>query len=92
MWCTVFNCSNNNNNPNNKGSFSFFTFPRNKILGKQWNLFCKRKDKFSVKTAKICCKHFVKEDFANYLQYEMGKYTIILPYTILFTIFLRISR
>ena len=53
---------------------SFHSFPGNIKLMKKWVLFCKRKDKINPKTAKICSKHFLDEDFVNDLQFKMGNH------------------
>lgn len=43
---------------------SFFRFPSDKKLSKQWTSFC-RKNIINIKTSRICMKHFNAGDFEN---------------------------
>lgn len=71
MRCAVKNC--NNNNKTKPCTISFFNFPADPKLIKQWKSFCGREGKINIKTSHICMEHFKPEDFENNLQFEMGK-------------------
>ncbi|XP_065363357.1 uncharacterized protein LOC135956715 [Calliphora vicina] len=70
MRCAVKNC--NNNNKSKLSTMSFFNFPSDTNLLKQWRSFCRRDSKMNVKTSQICMEHFKPEDLENSLQFEMG--------------------
>lgn len=72
MKCAVKNCNNQNNSK--KCQISFFNFPSDTKLVKQWKSFCGRDNKMNVRTSQICMEHFKPEDFENNLQFEMGKF------------------
>lgn len=69
--CAVFDCKSSNENNNNETT-SFHTFPKEKLILKQWTKFCKRKDKFNTNTSRICSLHFEIDSFGNNMEYEMG--------------------
>lgn len=69
MKCAVLNCSSQSCQ---KESCSFFNFPANEELSKEWVKFCGRKKVFNPRTNYICMKHFKKEDIENGVEYEMG--------------------
>lgn len=67
-WCAVANCTNDENSTN----ISFHRIPKNKKQRIAWVEACKRKDHFSVDSARICSAHFSQEDFMTDLKYEFG--------------------
>ncbi|KAJ8944676.1 hypothetical protein NQ318_015884 [Aromia moschata] len=71
MRCAVYGCNTNNRSTNN---FKFFGFPKDENMKAKWKHLCKRKDKFNVKNARICSKHFVDEDYERNLKHELLGY------------------
>ncbi|KAI8119446.1 Transposable element P transposase [Lucilia cuprina] len=68
--CAVRNC--NNNNKIKPCAISFFSFPSDPKLLKQWRSFCGRGKDMNPKTSQICMEHFKSEDFENELQFKLG--------------------
>lgn len=54
-----------------KCGISFHCFPQESGRQNKWKTFCKRKDKFNVKTARICELHFEKDCFERDLRNEL---------------------
>ncbi len=48
----------------------FHTFPKNKDLSKQWEVACKRQDKFKPEKAHICSQHFSPEAYERDVKFE----------------------
>lgn len=63
MRCAIFGCNTNNKENNYDKEISFHNFPKEKNVCKQWIFLCRRKDKFNVKTSRVCSKHFEPDDF-----------------------------
>lgn len=59
------------NNKKDKRKISFFTFPSDFKLFKQWIKFCNKN--VNTKHGRVCMEHFKAEDFANKMEYETGK-------------------
>lgn len=75
MRCAVFGCSMDNQSKNFKDNpVKFYTFPKDKVVRKQWVLACCRDDKFNVDYARICSRHFIETDFERNLQHELLNY------------------
>lgn len=75
MRCAVYGCNSDNQSKKNPcDGVKFFHFPKDKVMCKKWVHATKRKDKFNVKTACICSKHFLKSDFKVNLQHELLNY------------------
>ncbi|XP_037819253.1 THAP domain-containing protein 3-like isoform X2 [Lucilia sericata] len=68
--CAVRNC--NNNNKTKPCTISFFSFPSDPKLLKQWRSFCGRGKELNPRTSQICMEHFKPEDFENELQFKLG--------------------
>lgn len=68
--CAVAGCTNNSDNAK-KLKLSFHVFPKDKNLHKQWQHFCKRKDEFNTKTARICSEHFLENNYERDLKSEL---------------------
>ena len=73
MLCAVFGCNNCNRRKEDTVYIGFHIFPKCANLRKKWINFCRRKDNFNWKTARICSLHFSSDDFENNLQFQMGK-------------------
>ncbi len=61
MRCAVFGCKSDNQVKGFKKDISFHVFPKDDIYQKNWVNACRRKDRFNVKTARMCSKHFDKD-------------------------------
>lgn len=77
MRCAVFGCNVDNKC---KKSFTpgtrFFPFPKDKDkLQAVWKHVCKREDKFNIKNARVCSKHFSDDDYERNLKHELLGYT-----------------
>ncbi|XP_037810934.1 uncharacterized protein LOC119603112 [Lucilia sericata] len=70
MKCAVKNCKSTNNSK--ACEISFFLFPTDASIQKQWVSFCDREKQINPKTSYVCMLHFKDEDVENRLQYEMG--------------------
>lgn len=82
MRCAVYGCCATNNKHMNKSGNSditYHSFPKENKLCKQWIFLCRRKDKFNLKTARICSQHFKRSDFFIDPLYE--QYGIVLKKT-----------
>lgn len=47
---------------------SFFTFPKDPQLQKEWKRRCYRKDKWNVSNKRICSNHFKQNDFEDEME------------------------
>ncbi|KAJ8914789.1 hypothetical protein NQ315_014531 [Exocentrus adspersus] len=75
MRCAVCRCNSDNQSKKNPYSdIKFFHFPKDETLCKKWLLATKREDKFNLKTACICSKHFQDTDYKLNLQHELLNY------------------
>lgn len=72
MKCSVANCYSTNNSK--ACEISFFLFPSDATIQKQWVKFCGRGNKINPKTSYVCMLYFCPDDIENSLQYEMGMY------------------
>lgn len=69
MRCAVYGCNNNNKKTKNTccmvkdGSINYFRFPKDKNICRQWEVACRRDEKFNAKNSRICSIHFCEEDF-----------------------------
>lgn len=72
MKCAVLNCDNNTLIETKE--YSFFSFPKNEKLSKQWQEFCGNPQKIDTQTALICSVHFKADDIVGGLAFEMGLY------------------
>ncbi|GAB6029826.1 hypothetical protein CHUAL_014165 [Chamberlinius hualienensis] len=71
VCCSVYGCNNNHR----KKELTFFRFPKDENLMKQWIWACRRKDQLNMKTARICSVHFQESDQYRSLQHELLGYT-----------------
>lgn len=62
MRCAVYGCRSFNEGKKKSENISFFAFPKDNNLLKQFLHFCRRADKINVKTARICSAHFKEEE------------------------------
>ena len=67
LWCVVADCTNDE-----KTDISFHRIPKNKKQRIAWIEACKRKDSFSVDSARVCTSYFSKEDFKKDFKHEFG--------------------
>ncbi|CAG9827867.1 unnamed protein product [Diabrotica balteata] len=75
MRCAVFGCSSDNQTTKRVDkSVSFYGFPKDSVVEKQWVIACCREGKFNTKTSRICSKHFKPESFERNLQQELLQY------------------
>lgn len=74
MRCAVFGCGVDNQAKGFSPDTKFFSFPKDKELEAKWKHICKREDKFILKTARICSKHFCDEDYERNLKHELLGY------------------
>ncbi|XP_017471709.1 PREDICTED: THAP domain-containing protein 2-like, partial [Rhagoletis zephyria] len=70
MKCAVLNC--HTDYKVKASECSLFSFPVNPVLRKEWIQFCRQNKDYNFSTAYICMEHFVREDFENIVQFEMG--------------------
>lgn len=71
MRCAVALCKTDNRSKSFYKDTRFFRFPVNINTQKTWINSCKRKDKFNVKNARVCSKHFSAESYERDLKYEL---------------------
>ena len=62
MYCAAFGC---NNNSSKGARVSFFDFPKDKSLRKQWILKVKRKNWRPSRHARLCSEHFEEGAFVQ---------------------------
>ena len=67
-WCAVADCTNDENTDD----ISYHRIPKDKKQRIAWIEACKRKDPFSVDSARVCSAHFSKEDFKKDFKHEFG--------------------
>lgn len=67
--CSVAICKNNSKKALESGQkLSFFYFPKDPKIRKEWVRKCYRKDVWDVTNKRICGKHFKLEDFEDKMQ------------------------
>lgn len=66
--CAVGIC---NNQSQKEPKISFFRFPKDKKLQKEWIRRCFRKDTFNPGTSRICKVHFSDNDFQTDLKAKL---------------------
>jgi len=76
VHCAVFGCNNNNKKTqkfvaNKTSHISYYTFPQDPGLIKEWVVKYYRADKFNAKFARICSIHFCEQDFERNLRNEL---------------------
>lgn len=76
MRCAIAICTNYNSRRND---LSFFRFPKDPLIRKEWILKSKRADKFNVDVARVCSDHFEKRDFARELTGNFSKRRLVSP-------------
>lgn len=96
MKCAVHNCANKfKAKQKHSQQFSFFSFPKNPDVLKEWISFCRKNNKDKQKKtylkSVICNEHFKDEDIQGGLQFQMGLFTFLIQsnyriYTTLFSI------
>lgn len=70
--CSVAVCNNSYYKAKNENSeLSFFRFPKDSTIKKEWIIKCYRKDKWNVDNGRICSIHFKQEDFEKDFQNEL---------------------
>ncbi|KAL1488760.1 hypothetical protein ABEB36_010800 [Hypothenemus hampei] len=74
MRCAVYGCDSDNQCKDFSKNIRFFTFPSNPKFASAWKTACCRKDKFNVKTSRVCDKHFKEIDFEKNLKHELLGY------------------
>ena len=50
-----------------------YRFPKDKKVCREWVKACKRRDKFSTESYRVCSIHFDKEDYERDLKAELLK-------------------
>lgn len=75
MRCAEYGCCSDNQAKGFAHDVSFFTFPKDKKIAREWIRLCKRDDKFNVVNARICSKHFTTDDYVRNLKHELLGYT-----------------
>lgn len=81
MKCAVHNCSNKfKAKQKHSQQFSFFSFPKNPDILKEWISFCRKNNKDKQRKtylkSVICNEHFKDEDIQGGLQFQMGLFTV----------------
>lgn len=67
--CSVATCKSNSKKALEGGEkLSFFSFPKEPKIAKEWIRKCYRKDKWHISNKRICGKHFKPDDFEDELQ------------------------
>lgn len=75
MRCVVYGCAVDNMCKGFVPGTRFLSFPKDKELQGVWKQLCKRKDKFNIKFACVCDKHFTESDYERNLKHELLGYT-----------------
>lgn len=73
-WCSVPFCRNNSNVKNKDGhKWTFFCFPKNPTLQREWLDKCKVKNKNSINVAnaRICSAHFTNDDYEDLIKSQI---------------------
>lgn len=83
MKCAVHNCANKfKAKQKHSQQFSFFSFPKNPDVLKEWISFCRKNNKDKQKKtylkSVICNEHFKDEDIQGGLQFQMGLFTFLI--------------
>ena len=60
--CIVSNCGNYDRKKDGE-KVKYFSFPSDKTMSAKWLKACGKVDKFNVKSARICSKHFLETDY-----------------------------
>lgn len=68
--CTVAVCNNSHSKTRDKG-ISYFNFPKDPELRKEWVNLCKRDGKWNPDSCSVCSEHFLPEDFERDLKSEL---------------------
>lgn len=71
----MYGCNVDNQKKDFDKDIRFFTFPKDKKKQLEWIHLCRRKDKFNVTSARICSKHFNKDDYVRNLKHELLAYS-----------------
>ncbi|KAK5646413.1 hypothetical protein RI129_004877 [Pyrocoelia pectoralis] len=74
MRCAVYGCGADNQAKAFSREAKFFSFPKDKKVEGIWRHLCKRNDKFNVRSARICSKHFSDDDYKRNLKHELLPY------------------
>lgn len=67
--CSVAVCRSNSKKASDAGEkISFFQFPKDPKIRKEWIQNCYRQDKFDPKNKRVCDKHFKEDDYEDGLR------------------------